>query len=147
MKRCSLCKAEKDPGEFNRNKAKKDGLNDVCRSCSNARSATYYAENTGLHKKNACINRDRVRTQNQQHLLQLFECGCLDCGNKDVRVLEFDHRDPNCKRDNVSRMLGLGCGWATILKEVEKCDIVCANCHRIRTSAMFPNYRARSLTA
>jgi rRNA-processing protein FCF1 len=46
--------------------------------------------------------------------------------------MDFDHRDPTTKRIAVTRMIGRA-GTARILEEVAKCDIVCANCHRLRT--------------
>lgn len=59
------------------------------------------------------------------------EAGCADCGNDNPIVLDFDHiRD---KKYNVSQMVHDGFSWAAIKKEIEKCEIVCANCHRIRT--------------
>jgi hypothetical protein len=60
---------------------------------------------------------------------------CVDCGEADVRVLEFDHRDPATKLANVSRMASDGCGPARLAKEVAKCDVRCCNCHRRRTHA------------
>jgi hypothetical protein len=57
--------------------------------------------------------------------------GCVDCGESNHIVLDFDHiRD---KKYNVSRMIHDGFSWAAIKKEIEKCEVVCANCHRIRT--------------
>ncbi len=46
--------------------------------------------------------------------------------------MDFDHVQPGQKRYTVSRMIGRA-GTATIMAEVAKCDIVCANCHRDRT--------------
>ena len=46
--------------------------------------------------------------------------------------MDFDHRDPATKRHGVTRMVGRAT-TETILGEVAKCDIVCANCHRLRT--------------
>jgi hypothetical protein len=76
---------------------------------------------------------DLHRKENHKKLWDfLLKSSCLDCGIKDARVLEFDHmRD---KKFNVSRAVsGSTRSWNTILKEIEKCQIVCANCHRIRT--------------
>lgn len=56
---------------------------------------------------------------------------CTDCGNDDPRVIEFDHLGD--KLMDISVMVGSGYGWPRILAEMEKCDPVCANCHRIRT--------------
>jgi hypothetical protein len=46
--------------------------------------------------------------------------------------MDFDHRDPAKKASRVTSLVGRA-GIQRILAEVEKCDIVCANCHRLRT--------------
>ena len=56
---------------------------------------------------------------------------CSSCGCKDHRVLEFHHRDPGTKKENISKMVIDGFGREKILKEIDKCDVLCANCHRI----------------
>jgi ribosomal protein L35 len=59
--------------------------------------------------------------------------GCMDCGYAEhPAALDFDHRDPAAKAYGVGRMVTNG--WAVIMAEIAKCDVVCANCHRIRTS-------------
>lgn len=63
---------------------------------------------------------------------------CTDCGISNPIVLEFDHIDPTNKKHNVSSMMGYS--WSKILEEINKCDIVCANCHRIRTAKQFNWY-------
>lgn len=62
---------------------------------------------------------------------------CVDCGENDKRCLDFDHRDPKAKRHDISRMVSQGASVERIAIEIEKCDIRCANCHRIRTYEMF----------
>jgi hypothetical protein len=58
---------------------------------------------------------------------------CLDCKKSyPSYVMEFDHFEGNKVKD-VSTMVSQGLGWSTIKSEIEKCEIVCANCHRIRT--------------
>jgi hypothetical protein len=67
--------------------------------------------------------------------LHLFKekSGCFDCRNKFPHyVLEFDHKPEFKKLDGVYRVLrnyGPEMAWA----EVAKCDVVCSNCHKIRT--------------
>jgi hypothetical protein len=47
--------------------------------------------------------------------------------------MDFDHRDGEVKRGNVGAKIGIW-GWPRILAEIAKCDLICANCHRIRTA-------------
>lgn len=59
--------------------------------------------------------------------------GCADCGYRAHPVaLDFDHRPGETKRMGVSQARKWS--WTAIKTEVEKCDVVCANCHRIRTA-------------
>lgn len=57
---------------------------------------------------------------------------CIDCGNSDVRVLEFDHVRGK-KIDRVSKMARDASSISQFLEEIDKCEIRCANCHRIVT--------------
>ena len=57
---------------------------------------------------------------------------CMDCGNSyPTECMDFDHRDGNNKSFNVSNSTHLS--EEVLLEEIAKCDLVCANCHRIRT--------------
>ncbi len=75
----------------------------------------------------------RIR-RNQENLFDyLDDLECADCGEDDSRVLQFDHvRGPKVR--NVAQMVAFGYCWDTILKEIAKCEIVCANCHAKRTA-------------
>ncbi len=54
---------------------------------------------------------------------------CLICGFKDYRALCFHHRDPKIKEFEVS--VYMGAALEKIKKEIEKCDVLCNNCHMI----------------
>lgn len=141
MKICTTCKIEKSISEFNKNKARKDGYNNICRACSNERSKRYYEENKIEHLKVIQKRKKRTIKDNQRYIIELLTFyHCQDCGNKDVRVLEFDHVRGR-KKDNVSKMVANGLSLETIKEEIDKCDIVCANCHRIRTYKRSETYR------
>jgi hypothetical protein len=61
-----------------------------------------------------------------------LERGCIDCGYKaNPAALDLDHRDPSDKRTNVATMVTYD--RALLLAELAKCDVRCANCHRIKT--------------
>ena len=94
MKICTLCKKNKSLECFNKNKSRKDGLNNICRECSSARSKQYYNENKDHHIK---VIRDRnlkIINENRQKLFDYYKNNpCVDCQEKDPIVLECDHRD------------------------------------------------------
>ncbi len=60
--------------------------------------------------------------------------GCIDCGYwEHAEALDFDHRPGEEKVRNVSQMTS-NASWERIVAEIAKCDVVCANCHRVRTA-------------
>ena len=57
---------------------------------------------------------------------------CIDCGESDPIVLDFDHRDGTEKYRGVSDIVTCGLPIYRVIAEIEKCDVRCANCHRRR---------------
>ena len=80
-------------------------------------------------------NKQLAYNQKQQFKTRLAEIkeasGCVDCGINNHILLDFDHLKD--KKYNISRMIHDGFSWAAIKKEIANCEVVCANCHRIRT--------------
>jgi hypothetical protein len=60
---------------------------------------------------------------------------CVDCGESDPIVLEFDHVRGE-KRADIGRMSQVAT-WAKIEDEIAKCELRCANCHRRKTARQF----------
>ena len=58
---------------------------------------------------------------------------CVDCGETNFILLQFDHIKGN-KIANVSDMIQCGLAWGVILAEIDKCEVVCSNCHHLRTA-------------
>ncbi len=80
----------------------------------------------------------RHRIKVRAELLQyLATKECIDCGEKDPVVLEFDHVDRAAKTKGVARLLSGHHSWKRLLQEIEKCEIRCANCHRRKTYVQF----------
>ncbi len=76
----------------------------------------------------------------------LREHPCVDCGETDIVVLDFDHR--NDKEFEISKMVCNGAPWTRILTEIQKCEVVCANDHRRRTARTFGwQYRLAVMTS
>lgn len=63
----------------------------------------------------------------------LSQMSCVDCGEADSRVLEFDHVRGE-KVGNIGTLCSQGVSWRTIELEIAKCEVRCANCHRRRTA-------------
>lgn len=143
MKTCTICKTPKELEEFNKNKKKKDGYNTICRVCSNNKSREYYKQNPDNHKKNVSARNKSNRSLLQLFVLDYFKShSCVDCGNSDIRVLEFDHLPEFEKTADVSRLMACSYSLDRIKEEINKCEVVCANCHKIRTvERSICNYR------
>jgi 5-methylcytosine-specific restriction endonuclease McrA len=60
----------------------------------------------------------------------LFSHPCVRCGETDILVLEFHHRKPKTKKRGVSDMFHNGDALDTLVKEIKKCNVLCANCHK-----------------
>jgi hypothetical protein len=94
----------------------------------------------GKKKKMPCRSCNREyqaqrRAPRQAYVDKLkAESGCMDCGLKPEysQVLEFDHRPDEVKLFHISDRMATGT-MDDLLAEIRKCDIVCANCHRVRT--------------
>lgn len=63
----------------------------------------------------------------------LAEHPCVDCGEKDYRLLDFDHKERSKKSQNVSTMISKGLSPTRIFSEIAKCDVRCVRCHRLKT--------------
>ena len=127
-KKCRKCSTQKPLEEFHRSKRSKDGRQPWCKICAKKERVEYYLRHQEKEKK---YDRDR-RIENRKKVLNyLSSHPCVDCGEKDPVVLHFDHVKGK-KFANVSCMMKFG--WGTILKEINKCVVRCANCHLRKTA-------------
>jgi formate-dependent nitrite reductase cytochrome c552 subunit len=107
----------------------------VCANCHRIRTQRRHASRVVVSRGTSPrLEQKRDMWRAQARLLdELRDRPCADCGHRfPPCAMDFDHRDPASKRSAVTRMIGRA-GTARILEEVAKCDIVCANCHRLRT--------------
>ncbi|TSC77996.1 MAG: bacteriophage protein [Parcubacteria group bacterium Gr01-1014_24] len=150
MKKCSKCKKEKSLSEFSF-KIKATGLRHrQCKECTRLLIRNHYNSNRQYYllkarKRNKTL-RDKVNVFLCQHLLKN---PCVDCGESDVTVLEFDHKGIVPKLKAVSQLARAHFPIDKIQKEIDKCEVRCANCHRRKTAQVFnwfKNKSARSST-
>jgi hypothetical protein len=130
---CTACGEERDSEKDFNWKDKGRGVRQTrCKSCQSHMSMQHYKNNKQSYMDRARIREVQVIEDNQKRLAEYLACHpCVDCGQTDVRVLEFDHVRAT-KSENISRMVGLGYSWPTIKAEIAKCEVRCANCHRIK---------------
>jgi len=124
MKICSKCKNEKEEKEFNKNsKNKKTGLSSYCKECVRNSSKIYYINNISIYKEN--YQKHRIWYDEYKSSLR-----CSRCPENHPSCLEFHHLDPNEKEGGISEMLKRRLDKEIILKEIEKCIVLCSNCHK-----------------
>jgi hypothetical protein len=107
----------------------------VCANCHRIRTwERHIAGRVPPTGRSRYIEQRREYWRGQARMLdRIRQVPCMDCGHRFPPCsMDFDHRDPASKRSAVMRMIGRA-GTARILDEVAVCDIVCANCHRLRT--------------
>lgn len=116
----------------------------ICKGCQRKVMRQHYADNKQAYLDKADRNREIYRTKMREFIREyLVEHPCVDCGESDLRVLEFDHVDPANKNFTIGAAIGNSqLGFVKIKAEIEKCEVRCANCHRKRTSDQFKWWRA-----
>lgn len=140
MKNCHACGLDLPLVEFPPNRARGDGRQSMCRPCYSEYQRDYYRRRTredpeyrSRVRKNKRERRVVIRRDNHHRMLAFFaEHPCRDCGEDDPIVLEFDHVRGD-KRFNISDRLH-SMSWDRLLREIAKCEVVCANCHRRRSA-------------
>ena len=131
MKTCRGCLAEKPLSEFSAYRSSKDGLQARCKDCN----AAYYQ----VHRKVQGRAARKARYQERTSFLNAYKSGpCADCGGSyPPCVMDFDHLPQYEKAFALGAWTGSGPLTARAksqaLAEIAKCEVVCANCHRLRT--------------
>ncbi len=135
-KKCSSCKEVKDLTEFNR---KREGYQPNCRVCSKIKSKEFYRKNRKANIQKAAKHKKKIMAENAVKIIEvLSESACVDCGYRGhPAAMDFDHVRGKKSR-SVSAMLAHS--WANIEEEIAKCEIRCANCHRIKTASQLNWY-------
>lgn len=125
IKTCRVCGVDKDVNDFytfkdTRNKNGKGiYLKHLCKVCD---------------KKNGIKQKEKSRKRKRKFVWNFKKNNpCVDCGQKNPVVLQFDHVDEK-KEKNISLLSQGGHSMKALKEEIEKCEIRCANCHFIKTT-------------
>lgn len=144
---CTKCGEEKCLDEFFFRNKKTGKRHAQCKDCYNKtrKYKEHYDKHKEEYKGRALKRKSNLVMENQNKMLDfLSKCKCADCGETNPIILEFDHINPQNKAHTIAKMLPTHL-WESILVEIEKCEVVCANCHKIRTAKQFNWYRLRSV--
>lgn len=141
---CSRCGENKDESHFYWRNETKGIRHKVCIACKSKLAAERWS--TGNIKESNYASKLRRVQRAQDYIWSvLIDSECADCGEQNPVVLEFDHIGTD-KFLGVSQMVSSNYGVEKIKQEIAKCQVVCANCHRIRTSVRGNHWRGKRLT-
>ena len=142
MKQCTKCRKNKSIEEFSF-KIKAVGLRHLqCKECTRLLIKNHYNNNREYYLSKAKKRNKILRDEINNFLLRyLSKNPCIDCGESDVTVLEFDHKGLIPKLKAVSHLKRAQLPLSVIQDEIDKCEVRCANCHRRRTAKQFRWYK------
>lgn len=104
-----------------------------CLECQRQYDREYWRRTKTRRNKLKRLADNKLRARNRKYIANyLGKHPCVDCGEKDTVVLEFDHR--RNKEHNISDLVRSRASIARIEEEISKCDVRCANCHRRQTA-------------
>lgn len=130
---CSKCGVEKPVEAFPVRRDRYTGRGTVCLECGRLYRKAHYQANRSRYIARARAARPKRRSDAYARLIEhLRTHPCVDCGERDIRVLQFDHVDPAAKLRNVGAVIREGT-WSRAVIEIAKCEVRCGNCHRRRT--------------
>lgn len=152
MKVCTKCNQSKDASSFFVRDKKTGRLHAQCKACyrdhRKSYSAEHYSKYGEAYRRRARDQRIRLRQIYRENMLAyLSDKKCELCGESDIRTLEFDHLDPKTKLFNISQAVRLNYSWDDVLEEIDKCRILCANCHKKHTAEQTGWYKFEKMEA
>jgi hypothetical protein len=126
MKACPICKELKASGDLQ--------SNGYCVPCGSNYRKQHYERNKQKYKSKAKDWNKKVELENNTYMVNYLKSNpCVDCGETDPVVLEFDHVNPDEKLFDISQGK-FKSSPKVFQNEIEKCQVRCANCHRRKTA-------------
>lgn len=133
---CSKCNEPKPIESFYFANKLKGIRKSYCKDCGLIYTRRYYKNNSELVKQRVAVFKAKYNAESLENLVSYLKLHpCVDCGETDILVLQFDHIEE--KKFSISRMLGDCFKWEKVLEEIAKCQVRCANCHVRKTAYQF----------
>lgn len=140
---CSKCHLSKPVAEFPFRNKSKGTYHSYCLECGRKWIKAHYERNVQYYVRKAKTRRNGVVADlNEKIYDYLRDHPCVDCGETDPVVLEFDHVYGQ-KSYEISTMAWRLVSWHSLKEELAKCEVRCANCHRRKTAKERGTYRHR----
>jgi hypothetical protein len=100
-----------------------------------AQSRAYYKKNRPARLAYIRDYSAKKQAEKREHVMKLKEQPCMDCGQcYHFAAMDFDHRGEDEKKGSITDMMrNMRVTLKRLVEEIAKCDLVCANCHRVRT--------------
>jgi DNA-binding SARP family transcriptional activator len=135
MRTCNTCGKKKALEDYNWKEKAKGRRSTTCRECMKLYIQKHYKNNTQYYVEKARRRNKLYREETHRKIFEYLSTHpCVDCNESDPFVLEFDHIVKETKIAAVSSMISGLKSWSLIEKEIKKCEVRCANCHRRRTA-------------
>lgn len=123
---CKKCNINKDVTLFNKSAYRKEGTRSYCKECERKDARAFYKQNSQPYKERAKESKEQMKIHLTEFLFKLKQnSGCILCPEKEVACLDFHHI---IKGKPVTRLVSNS--YISLCKELNKCIIVCCNCHR-----------------
>lgn len=139
MRVCTVCGEAKTNQDFFYQNKRAEKLHSQCKACYVIKRRMiwrdHYHKYGSKYRERAVERNRRIKNKLRKLMLEYLENrSCEKCGMSDLRVLEFDHIDPTTKSFSIAGAITSTRSWGKILIEIDKCQILCANCHKIKTA-------------
>lgn len=128
LKQCTKCGRMLPLENFRWKDKSKGKKHSQCKECQSRQEKQRYQ--TDIIRKEQVLERAKTTKERNVEYInnKKSSYGCAKCGEKRYYVLDFHHKDPLQKKDNINNLRG--CSYETIDKEIDKCIVLCSNCHR-----------------
>ena len=147
IKTCTKCGSSKSVSEFQKTDSNTSGYRSVCIDCKRKAGRAYSKEHPGgdpkkrLRDLTGWKKREKARAKRRKNRINSYLNGlkestpCYDCGRKlPYYCVDFDHLDSSMKVKSLNRLRHAP-SVSHIENEVNKCEVICANCHRTREAS------------